>query len=249
MSADRSALLAHLPGCARLDPGEMAALLDASRIDEYPPGRELVAEAEPAPDWYCVLETGAVQVSRLDVESEEILDYLTAGDVLDPGTPGLPAACSALVTEQSRCLLVPQSVVARHRRRLASGPAGDYRGDIALFVHGVAELVKGPPLTCAPDTSVAEVARRMTSHGVDAVAVVAHEGGPIGIVTDRDLRAKVIAGGLSADHPRGSRHVGAAPVDRRDPARLRCPPRDDATGDPSPGRRRRRTSHRHGVEP
>ena len=188
----------------------MAALLDASRIDEYPPGRELVAQAEPAPDWYCVLETGAVQVSRLGVESEEILDSLTAGDVLDPGTPGLPAACSAVVTEQSRCLLIPQSVVARHRRRLASGPAGDYRGDFALFVHGVAELVKGPPLTCAPDTSVAEVARRMTSHGVDAVAVLAHEGGPIGIVTDRDLRAKVIAGGLSPTTP--AAHVMSAPL-------------------------------------
>jgi CBS domain-containing protein len=210
MSADRSALLAHIPGCARLDTDGMAALLDASRIDEYPPGLELVVEGEPAPDWHCVLETGAVQISRLDVESEEILDYLTAGDVLDPGTPGLPAPCSARVTEQSRCLLVPQSVVARHRRRLASGPAGDYRGDVALFVHGVADLVKGQPLTCGPDASVAEVARHMTSQGVDAVVVVGRDGGPIGIVTDRDLRAKVIAGGLPPTTP--VTHVMSEPL-------------------------------------
>ena len=83
MSADRSALLAHLPGCARLDPGELGALLEASRIDEYPPGRELVTEGEPAPDWYCVLETGAVQISRLDVEREEIL--VAAGHFEAPG--------------------------------------------------------------------------------------------------------------------------------------------------------------------
>ena len=76
----------------------MAALLDASRVDMHAPGVTLVAEGRAAPDWYCVLETGAVQISRLDVESEEILDYLTAGDVLDPGTPGLPAACSATVS-------------------------------------------------------------------------------------------------------------------------------------------------------
>ena len=100
--------------------------------------------------------------------------------------------------------------MARHRRRLASGPAGDYRGDVALFVHGVADLVKGPPLTCGPDASVAEVARRMTSQGVDAVAVVGREGGPIGIVTDRDLRAKVIAGGLPPTTP--VTHVMSEPL-------------------------------------
>ena len=194
----------------------MAALLDASRVDTHAPGVTLVAEGGPAPDWYCVLETGAIQISRVDVESEEILDYLTAGDVLDPGTPGLPAACSARVTEPSRCLVVPQSVVARHRRRLASGPAGDYRGDMALLDR-VADLVKGPPLTCAPDASVGEVARRMTKQGVDSVAVVGRDGGPIGIVTDRDLRAKVIADGLAPTTPVA--HVMSAPLQSIDATR------------------------------
>ena len=79
---------------------------------------------------------------------------------------------------------------ARHAAR------GDYRGDIALLDR-VADLVKGPPVTCAPDASVAAAAQLMTSRGVDSVAVVdGREGAPIGIVTDRDLRAKVIADGL-----------------------------------------------------
>ena len=143
----------------------MAALLDAPRIEEYAPGRELVVEGEPAPDWYCVLETGAVQISRLDVESEEILDYLTAGRRARSGHAGTAGRLLSPGTEREPLPARPAVGRGPSPRRLASGPAGDYRGEIALFVHRVADLVKGPPLTCGPDTSVAEAARLMTSHG------------------------------------------------------------------------------------
>jgi CBS domain-containing protein len=196
MAADPRSLLARVPGCARLGAEAMAALGSAARIEDFPRGTRLVAEGEPAPDWYGVIETGTVQVSRVGAAPAEILDSLTAGDVLDPGTPGLPAACSAVVTEPARCLLVPQSVVARYRGLLAANPAADYRGELALFVRRVADLVKGPPVTCGPETSVAAAAQLMTSRGVGSVAVVGDDGAPIGIVTDRDLRAKVVAGGL-----------------------------------------------------
>lgn len=201
MSADRRALLARIPGCARLDPVAAAALLEAARAEELAPGITLVAEGEPAPDWYGVLETGAVRISRAGRGGEEILEHLAGGDVLDPGAPGQSAAWSAVVTEAGRALFVPQSAVAQHRRRRAGDPAGDDLDRAALFGRGVAALVPAPPLTCAPDASAADVARRMTSGNADAIAVVGGDGRPIGIVTDRDLRAKVLAGGLPSTTP------------------------------------------------
>ena len=227
----------------------MAALLDASRIEEYPPGLELVAEGEPAPDWYCVLETGAVQISRLDVESEEILDSLTAGDVLDPGTPGLPAACSAR-GHRAKPLLARPAIGRRPAPATArQRPGGRLpRRHRALRARG-----------------------RRSREGPTAHLRAGHLGRGGGAAHDEPRRRRGRGGGSRwrtdrhrdrsrparqgdcrrppADHPRDSRDVGAAPVHRRDPARLRCPPRDDAAGDPSPGRRRRRPPHRHGVEP
>jgi len=57
---------------------------------------------------------------------------------------------------------------------------------------GVEGLLRGPAATCGPSASVAEVAALMQRSGA-AVVVVDADGAPLGIVTDRDLRAKVVA--------------------------------------------------------
>ena len=201
MSAPLDDLLAGLPGCAHLGTDALAALAAASRVEEFPAGVRLVAEGEPAPDWYGIVEAGAVQVSRVDLEADEILDYLTAGDLLDPGSPGLPAACSASTVEPTRCRFVPQSAVARHRGSAAAGFITTYRGNVALFVRRVSDLIKGPPVTCAVGASVAEAAQLMTRRRVGSVIVVADDGMPVGIVTDRDLRAKIVAQGQPSSTP------------------------------------------------
>jgi CBS domain-containing protein len=48
-------------------------------------------------------------------------------------------------------------------------------------------------VTCARETAVAEVARLMSRRGAGSAVVTAADGLPIGIVTDRDLRRKVVA--------------------------------------------------------
>jgi CBS domain-containing protein len=197
MPGDLDALLTRLPGCARLGADARAMLAAGSRAEQWAPGIRLVTEGEPAPDWYCIVESGALQVSRMGPEGDTVLDYLASGDVLDPGAPGLPAPCSAAAVEATRAVLVPQSLVARHRGALALGPPTVYRGEMALFVRRVGDLVKGPPVTCRLDATVAEAAQLMTRRSVGSVIVVSEDGATAGIVTDRDLRTRVVAPGLS----------------------------------------------------
>ena len=59
----------------------------------------------------------------------------------------------------------------------------------------VAELLRVAPLTCRYDTSVRDVAAAMHTDAARAVVVLDAGGHPIGMVTDRDLRAKVVAVG------------------------------------------------------
>jgi CBS domain-containing protein len=59
----------------------------------------------------------------------------------------------------------------------------------------VRDLVARPPVTCHGGTDVAEVARLMSAERVGSVIVVGGDGRPVGIVTDRDLRRKVVAAG------------------------------------------------------
>jgi CBS domain-containing protein len=64
---------------------------------------------------------------------------------------------------------------------------------VSLFRHRVGDFVRRPPLTCTPQTTAAEVARRLSAAGVGAAVVVDAAGAAVGIVTDRDLRRKVVA--------------------------------------------------------
>ena len=50
-------------------------------------------------------------------------------------------------------------------------------------------------MTCRPTASAVEVARRLSREGVGSVVVVDADGAPAGIVTDHDLRVKVVADG------------------------------------------------------
>ena len=109
---------------------------------------------------------------------------------------------------------------------------------------GSRDWLRGPAVTCAPTATAVEVAA-LAPPGGAAVVVVSADGGPLGIVTDRDLRAKVVAAGREASSTRSrGHHVGAA-GDRggRRPG-LGSAARDDPPGNPSPRRPRRRSAHR-----
>jgi CBS domain-containing protein len=84
-------------------------------------------------------------------------------------------------------------------------------GEVSLFLDRVQDFVTRPALVCAPDTGVAEVARLLSRHRVGSVVVTAADGSTLGIVTDRDLRRKVVAEGRDAESTRAA-DVMSAPV-------------------------------------
>ena len=60
----------------------------------------------------------------------------------------------------------------------------------------LSELIRAPPLVCEPATPVREAAARMVAAG--ATCVVVELGAQLGIVTDRDIRTRVVAAGRRA---------------------------------------------------
>jgi CBS domain-containing protein len=73
-------------------------------------------------------------------------------------------------------------------------------GAAAMFMTPLAELARREPISVAPGTSIAEAARTMSRQGVSSLLV--GEGGAVaGIVTDRDLRNRVLAEGRAPDAP------------------------------------------------
>ncbi len=88
--------------------------------------------------------------------------------------------------------------MAQERRETPSHPE---RWELnPTFLAPIGDLVRRPPLFVERETSVAEAARRMREANASSVLV---QGEPLGILTDRDLRNRVLAAGLPPSTPVG----------------------------------------------
>jgi CBS domain-containing protein len=92
-----------------------------------------------------------------------------------------------------------QSLEERLAAALAREAEGQQRGD-TLFMTPLGELARRAPVMVGPDTPIGEAARRMSEHGISSLLV--GEGDTLaGIVTDRDLRNRVLAAGRDPGEP------------------------------------------------
>jgi CBS domain-containing protein len=116
---------------------------------------------------------------------EDTLCYVIAADVIRP-----------VLAHPSAIRYVVRSIGGRFEMRLREGP-GHTGPDPAL--RQVGELVRTSAVVVEPSTPVREAATRMAEAGSSSVLVQLPYG--LGIVTDRDLRTRVVAAGAAPDTP------------------------------------------------
>ena len=116
--------------------------------------------------------------------AEDTLVYRIPADVMRP------------VLERPAFVRFVTQVMDERLRFLAG-----HRADPPLSSAGrpVGELIRGPALVCEPALSVQEAAGRMAEAG--ATCVVVDLGDRLGIVTDRDIRTRVVAAGAGPETP------------------------------------------------
>jgi CBS domain-containing protein len=143
-----------------------------------------------------VIHSGGVDI----IHDGRLLDMLATGDTFGHAAmlSGLPPGFEARAAEDTLCYRIPASVARplldRVRQRsveVAGGPPNH---------RPVATLLRSPTVRCAPMESVREIARRMTEAGASSAIVDLREGG-FGIVTDRDIRTKIVGAGLPLSAP------------------------------------------------
>lgn len=165
-----------------------------------------------------VLRSGAVDISDGQgglVERAEVGESFGISSVMTGG----PSNYRLTAHSDSLCLLLPADAFAD---LMATSPAvsryflGQQAGRIraaiasvraseagsAILRTRVRDIVRHSPIMIGPDAEVAAAAALMTQRGVSALLVTV-EDRLVGILTDRDLRAKVVAQGLPATDPVG----------------------------------------------
>src|SRR5579862_5449881 len=204
--------LAQRPPFDALAPEELVEVAAQATIEFHPAGAVILSEDGGPVTVLRVIHSGAVDIAH----EEHLLDLLGPGDTFGQAAmlAGLPPGFEARAAEDTLCYRIPVTVARplldrARRRELEVG-----RSDGS---EPVARLIRSPTVTCKPSESIGIVAERMTKVGANS-AVVELDGGQIGIVTDRDLRTRVLAAGRN----RGARIDSAmtAPAYTVPPERL-----------------------------
>jgi CBS domain-containing protein len=204
-------LAAHPPFDA-LEPAEVAQLAAAAEVEFHPLGAEIFQQGAEPVDHLWVVRTGAVEI----VHHGRVLDLIAPGELFGHASmlSGLPTGFAAVAAEDTLAYRIPAAVarpllarpaglryVARSLVEAIGGGAAGEAGPAANpGQRPVAELMRAPLVLVAPTTTIREAAERMTAAGASSV-VVDLGSGELGIVTDRDVRSRVVAGGVDTGAP------------------------------------------------
>ncbi len=188
--------LARRPPFDALAADELGALVRATELEFHIAGSAILTEDGGPVTFLRVIHSGAVDI----VHDGRLLDLLGAGDSLghDAMLAGLPPGFEARAAEDTLCYRIPagaaRPLLDRARDRyLAVGSDGPAQ-------QPVGSLIRTRTVRCETGDTVGVVALRMTDAGATA-AIVEVAPGQFGIVTDRDLRSRVLAAGRSAQTP------------------------------------------------
>jgi CBS domain-containing protein len=186
---------------------------DAVEVEFHPEGNIVFRQGAEPVQYLRVVRSGAIEL----IYDGGVLDLLGEGELFGQASmlSGLPTGFAARAAEDTLCYRIPEpaarAILARPesmrfvaRSLLFPEPADRGPGPVPEVVpdpanQPVATLLRTPVLTCGPGDSVREAAQRMTQAG--ATSIVVELDGSLGILTDRDLRSRVVAGGMSADAP------------------------------------------------
>jgi CBS domain-containing protein len=179
-----------------LGPDDLGVLAAQTEIEFHLTGAPILTEDGGPVTFLRVIYSGAVDI----VHDGRLLDLLGAGDTFGHAAmlSGLPPGFEARAAEDTLCYRIPVAVARplldRVKQRELEVGAG------APNHRPVARLIRSATVICEPMEPIREAARRMTASGATSAIVNLRSGG-FGIVTDRDIRTKVVGAGLPLTVP------------------------------------------------
>jgi CBS domain-containing protein len=195
-------------------------LREAATLHTLPENTDIFRQNDSPTGFLYVIKSGLVAVTVISPGGLDMtVDYRNEGQMFG-GTPiftGEPYSGGARTVKETECYLIPQQVL--HDLQKSYPQLGSYFTHIVLsrvrnlyseivsehsgaaltqmesypFKKRLSEIMTAPVVTCTTDTSVRDVARRLTGMEVNGLVVVSQQDEPVGLLTERDLVAKVLA--------------------------------------------------------
>jgi CBS domain-containing protein len=195
-----------------LELGEVERVAASVEVEFHRSGTSIFLEGAEPIEHLRVVRRGAVEI----IHGGHVLDLLGEGELFGHAAmlSGLPTGFEARAAEDMLCYRIGSAIA----RELLSAPAGlRYvarslaKAEAELYATSpgapsdpstqpVGSLIRGSPVVCEPDTPIRDAAQMMTAASATSLVVDVGDG-TLGILTDRDLRTRVVASGMSVDAP------------------------------------------------
>ncbi len=209
-----SELLGSSPAFDRLPEEVREQLLGKVFLRYYGPDEVILEQGTTAHEYLQIIESGSVRLA--EKESGRLVDEYGEKDIF--GNYGLMNGGrlphEACATEPTVCVLLgakdfrelyenQQDFAAFFDKDLKNYDSGggsgpDASGSRLLFGTTLGELVGRGPVVCSPNATAREVAQTMRDENADSV-VITEDDEVLGILSDIDLRNKIVADGVSPD--------------------------------------------------
>jgi CBS domain-containing protein len=206
----RIRFLMHLEPFSGLDPAELERVAASVEKRFVAAGTAVLIESGLPGRYLFVVREGTVELLHKQV----LVADLTSGEIFGHPTllTGLAPAFTARARTDCTVYCIPKDVAvellsrpegvkwlaANNRERLLQA-ARSMSALPDVRTRPVTEVVRSAPVFCDPDTTIHDAAQLMIDEGRSAILVSARDG--LGIVTDVDMRDKVVVGGVSRDEP------------------------------------------------
>ena len=207
---------------------ELLGIAEQVSVLYFENGRVIFKQGEKPPDYFYVVREGAVQLFNEFKTEKVLIDICDEGDIFGIRpliSSEQPYTLTAIVLEEALIYKIPTEIfknIMESNKAVAhyfsSSFAAGIRNPYAKFVKqrmfeqsdafinegiNLSEIqtieIKNQPVTCNISTSIQDAARRMRDRRVGSIIVIDENNYPIGIITDRDLRNKVVTGDICAD--------------------------------------------------
>ncbi|MBC8414154.1 MAG: CBS domain-containing protein [Nitrospira sp.] len=218
--------LQGIPPFQFLDEETLKSLASSISIEFFPKDIMILGQDGPPSKALRIIKKGGVKIFLLNGDEEVVIDYKSEGDVF--GYLSLisrdKSRTNVMAVEDTLCYVIPRDVVLK---TISIEPIfGEYfmksffknymdktcnemrrnnnlfrEGEKVLYTTAVKDLITRTAETTDRDTSIRDAAMIMSKHKISSLVITDKSSYPEGIITDKDLRDKVVALEFSTSRP------------------------------------------------
>ena len=202
-------------------------MVDDITMEYYPKGEHILTQGGPPSEFLGVIKKGGVKVFMASGDGDEtVIDYrgegehfgllsVVSGDLSRTNIDAIEDTICYRVSREKILSILKNNPSANEyflksffinlidktyeeTRKRYSGVAASEQ---LLFTTSVKDVIRSAPKAVPRDITIQQAAAEMATHKIGSLVVVDDQGKPVGMVTDRDFREKVVASAKDVSAP------------------------------------------------